>query len=137
MRDLVQKIDDVIIARKKDEVYLELFADQGLLRELSDYFTFEVPGAKFMPQYRNKVWDGKIRLFNNKNHTLYYGLIHHVAKFCQERQYMLKLDNNIEAADNWSLRDTKSLRRNCNYHLKLESIREKHLHMLYGTVEVF
>ena len=107
MRDLVQKIDDVIIARKKDEVYLELFADQGLLRELSDYFTFEVPGAKFMPQYRNKVWDGKIRLFNNKNHTLYYGLIHHVAKFCQERQYMLKLDNNIEAADNWSLRDTK------------------------------
>ena len=47
MRDIVTKIDDVIIARKKNEVFLELFADQGLLRELSDFFTFEVPGAKF------------------------------------------------------------------------------------------
>ena len=106
MRDIVTKIDDVIIARKKNEVFLELFADQGLLRELSDFFTFEVPGAKFMPQYRNKVWDGKIRLFNNKDHTLYYGLIHHIDRFCKEREYTLKLDDSIEAADNWSLRDT-------------------------------
>ena len=59
-----------------------------------------------MPQVRNKVWDGKIRLFNNRNHTLYYGLINHIAKFCQEREYKLKIDKNIEAADNWSLQDT-------------------------------
>ena len=40
MRDIVSKIEDVLIIRKKDEVYMEVFADDGLLRELSDYFTF-------------------------------------------------------------------------------------------------
>ena len=49
---------------KVNEVYLELEVDEDVSRELSDYFTFEVPGAKFMPQYRNRMWDGKIRLFS-------------------------------------------------------------------------
>ena len=30
--------------------------------ELNDFFTFEVPGFKYMPAYKNKMWDGKIRL---------------------------------------------------------------------------
>ena len=49
---------------KVNEVYLTLEVDDSLERELSDYFTFEVPGAKFMPHYRKKLWDGKIRLFS-------------------------------------------------------------------------
>ena len=36
---------------KINEVYLELEVDEDVSRELCDYFTFEVPGAKFMPQY--------------------------------------------------------------------------------------
>ena len=27
------------------------------LKELSTYFTFEVPNAKFMPTVRNRMWD--------------------------------------------------------------------------------
>ena len=49
---------------KVNEVYLHLEVDSSLSRELADYFTFEVPGAKFMPTYRNRMWDGKIRLFS-------------------------------------------------------------------------
>ena len=51
-----------MIISKKNEVYLIVETDKGVARELSDFFTFEVPGAKFMPQYRNRMWDGKIRL---------------------------------------------------------------------------
>ena len=50
---------------KKNEVYLtlsDLSSSQN--QELSDFFTFEVPGAKFMPMVRNRMWDGKIRLFS-------------------------------------------------------------------------
>ena len=36
---------------KVNEVYLELEVDEDVSRELSDYFTFEVPGAKFMPHF--------------------------------------------------------------------------------------
>ena len=41
--------------------------DLGLLQDLSDFFTFEVPGARFMPAYRNRIWDGKIRLYSPAN----------------------------------------------------------------------
>ena len=55
-------MSDVII-RKKNEVYLQVKTPPHITYELSDHFTFEVEGAKFMPAYRNKHWDGKIRLF--------------------------------------------------------------------------
>jgi superfamily II DNA or RNA helicase len=71
----------------KDEVNVKIECDRGLAQELSDYFTFEVPGAKFMPSYKNRMWDGKIRLFNTASHTLYKGLVRRVEKFCQDRDY--------------------------------------------------
>jgi len=67
---------------KVNEVYLQLEVDDSLERELSDYFTFEVPGAKFMPQYRNKMWDGKIRLFSPHNGRIYVGLLPYIKEFC-------------------------------------------------------
>ena len=60
---------------KKDEVYLEVRTEQSTARALADFFTFEVPGAKFMPAYRNRIWDGKIRLFSPANGELYVGLL--------------------------------------------------------------
>jgi hypothetical protein len=47
-----------LIISKKNEVYLQVKAEPHVYYELADQFTFEVPGA-FMPQYRNKYWDGK------------------------------------------------------------------------------
>ena len=47
---------------KVNEVHLKVETEPSIARELADYFTFEVPGHKFMPAYRNKIWDGKIRL---------------------------------------------------------------------------
>ena len=71
----------------KDEVNVKIECDRGLAQELSDYFTFEVPGAKFMPSYKNRMWDGKIRLFNTATYTIYKGLIARIKKFCQDRDY--------------------------------------------------
>ena len=47
---------------KKNEVYLKVNAEPSIARTISDFFTFEVPGARFMPAFRNRVWDGKIIL---------------------------------------------------------------------------
>ena len=41
-----------MLVSKINEVYLQLKVDDDLERELTDYFTFEVPGAKYMPHYR-------------------------------------------------------------------------------------
>ena len=61
---------------KKNEVYLTVDAEPSTARALSDFFTFEVPGARFMPAYRNRIWDGKIRLYSPANGELYLSLIH-------------------------------------------------------------
>ena len=79
---------------KKNEVYLKVDSDPHVFYDLSDQFTFELPGAKFMPQYRNKYWDGKIRLFNVKNGEIYVGLLDKIQKFCEDHEYTYEfLDN--------------------------------------------
>ena len=55
-------------------------------RDLGEFFTFEVPGFKFMPQYRNRVWDGKIRLFSYQTGQIYAGLYPYVLKWCADNE---------------------------------------------------
>ena len=52
------------LIKKKNEVYIKVDTEPHIHKELADHFCFEVPGAKFMPQYKSRVWDGKIRLYS-------------------------------------------------------------------------
>jgi superfamily II DNA or RNA helicase len=88
-------MSDVLEVYKKDEVYLKIDCDRGTAMELSQYFTFEVPGAKFIPSVRNKLWDGKIRLFNVNTRQIYVGLIQHIIRFCKERDYEINIHDGI------------------------------------------
>ena len=81
---------------KKDEVSLKILSDDsGSLRELGEHFTFFAEGYKFMPAYRNKIWDGKIRLFNMRDQTLPYGLLEQLLRFSEERNYKVELPSEI------------------------------------------
>ena len=80
---------DVVI-HYMDNTNARVECDASIAQELSDFFTFDVPGAQFSPQYRNRYWDGKIRLFNNKNLTIYAGLVQHVVEFCKLNDYTYK-----------------------------------------------
>ena len=62
---------NTLIISKANEVYMKVDAEPVIRQELSDYFTFTVPGAKFMPAYRNRMWDGKMRLYNAMTKELY------------------------------------------------------------------
>ena len=81
---------------KVNEVYLELEVDEDVSRELSDYFTFEVPGAKFMPQYRNRMWDGKIRLFSPRNGRIYVGLLPYIKEYCTKKSIEYIIEKGVE-----------------------------------------
>jgi superfamily II DNA or RNA helicase len=72
---------------KVNEVYAKIECEKHIAKEVSEYFTFFVPGYTFVPAYRNKIWDGKIRLFDSRNSQIYMGLIGNVEEFCQERDY--------------------------------------------------
>jgi len=77
---------DVII-QKKNEVYLSVDCEPHIKYELSEYFTFEVPNAKFMPQYKRKLWDGKIKLFSPADGQIYVGLYDYLVDWLEAREY--------------------------------------------------
>ena len=81
--------------QKKNEVYNVVTTEPHIHRErLSEYFTFEVPEAKFMPLYRNKVWDGKIRLYSPGNGEIYGGLTEHLLHWCKTMRYTISYEDN-------------------------------------------
>ena len=86
-----------IIIDKVNEVYLKIEAEADIRRELGEYFTFEVPGYKFMPAYQNRVWDGKIRLFSYATGQIYAGLYLYIKNWCKE--------NNIHVVDGTKIKE--------------------------------
>jgi superfamily II DNA or RNA helicase len=84
---------DKLIIEKLNDVYMRIQSDASVAMELSEHFTFSVPNARFSPQFRNKVWDGKIRLFALAGRTLYLGLIPYVEEFAKQRNYQIEYVN--------------------------------------------
>jgi superfamily II DNA or RNA helicase len=97
---------DTVQVEKYDEVYIKIKAEPSIMMELSEYFTFEVPGAKFMPAYRSKFWDGKIRLLNVMTGLLYAGLTKYIEEFCKSREYELEYTSDF-SSENFSVKEAK------------------------------
>ena len=92
---------ELINVKKIDDVYIRCECEASTSQELTDYFTFNVPNAKFHPLYKNKVWDGKIRIFNYMNRTVYAGLLPYVIKFCKDRDYKLQIEDSLAPNSNY------------------------------------
>ena len=88
-----------LILTKKNDVHLVIEADEDVRRDLGEHFTFSVPGFKFMPAYRSRHWDGKIRLFSYTNGQIYTGLYPYILNWCKE--------NNVQVVDGTKIKDTK------------------------------
>jgi superfamily II DNA or RNA helicase len=74
-----------VVCSKLDNVYMRLDCEPSTLTLLKEYFTFEVPNAKFMrgKNSRYKNWDGKISLLDMRSRKMYIGLFDDVKKFCE------------------------------------------------------
>lgn len=90
---------------KLNEVYLKIDTDDGLAKELECYFTFEVPGAKFMPAVKKRRWDGKVRLFSSKTGKIYVGLLSYIKEFCERNDLEYEVEKGIENEQNISRED--------------------------------
>jgi superfamily II DNA or RNA helicase len=83
-----------ILLEKINSVWCRVKCDPGIQAELSQLFEFEVPGAKFMPSYKSKKWDGKIRLLKpaKDGPKIYAGLYHHIKQYALEKNYSFDSD---------------------------------------------
>ena len=87
---------DTLVIKKLNEAFMHIECEPSVERELSEHFCFFVPGYKFMPAYRNRMWDGKIRLFDQRKKTLYTGLFKYLKEFCEIRDYNVVTDGLID-----------------------------------------
>jgi superfamily II DNA or RNA helicase len=85
-----------ITIRPLNDVHVQVLCEPGIAHELSEFFTFMVPGAKFMPSYKSRYWDGKMRLFNVMTGVIYRGLVSHILAFARERDYSCAVDDRLE-----------------------------------------
>jgi len=82
---------------KKNEVYLILEnLEPHEAAELASFFTFEVPNAKFMPMVRNRMWDGKIRLFSPGTGEIYVGLLPYIKEYCKNNNVKYTIEEGVE-----------------------------------------
>lgn len=76
-------------------VHMKISADSGTKMELEQYFMFRPEGYQFVPSYKNRVWDGYIRIFQAMRPTLYVGLLSYLQKFCNDRGYELRVNGEM------------------------------------------
>ena len=74
---------------------MHIDASNGVYYELSDYFSFMAENFQWSPKYRNKIWDGRIRLYALRTNTLYIGLLPKLVKFCRERGYKIEFVDDL------------------------------------------
>ncbi len=131
-----------IILHKKNEAFIQFECERSVAQELSDYFTFFVPGYQFTPAYKQKIWDGKIRLANLRDYTIYHGLVPYIEKFSKERDYNLEIDDKISNTENFSLVEAVDFSRSLNlpfeprdYQIQsfVHSVRNKRILLLSPT----
>jgi superfamily II DNA or RNA helicase len=115
-------MSDLVIS-KKDEVYAKITCEKHITKELSEYFTFFVPGYQFVPAYRNRIWDGKIRMFNLQTNQIYLGLLPYIEAFCNERKYTFDYgDPRPDIEDEYSVYHAKKFIGDLNIHARGEPI---------------
>jgi superfamily II DNA or RNA helicase len=115
-------MSDLVIS-KKDEVYAKITCEKHITKELSEYFTFFVPGYQFVPAYRNRIWDGKIRMFNLQTNQIYLGLLPYIETFCNERSYTFDYgDPRPDVEDEYSVYHAKKFIDSLNIHARGEPI---------------
>jgi len=83
-----------LVISKSNEVFLKVKTEPHIEYELRDHFKFEVPNAKFMPQYRGRNWNGEIHLFDMRSKQIYVGLLDKIVSFCKNYGYSYKFEDN-------------------------------------------
>lgn len=86
-----------INVRYHDELFMIIETSQSIEYELRDEFSFFANNYKFNPKYKYGMWDGKIRLYNSRDRTLYIGLLYDLFKFAKKNGYSISISKEDKA----------------------------------------
>ena len=128
MTDLI--IDDI------DSVYVKVACERSIAKELSDFFTIKVPVHKFMPAYRNRIWDGQIKLYNIYKQEIYSGLHDYVLKFAADRIYSVQ-DNTRSCGEDLTVEQVSDFIKTLNLSVsgKHVTVHSHQLESIYHSIK--
>lgn len=129
------------IIHNKNEAYIHIRCDEGKGWELRDAFSFRPPGFQFVPAYKQKLWDGYLRLYSPTTGLIYRGLAPQVIKWITERGYTYEYEDEVydssfslsEATDFVSSLNPKHSPRDYQMDAFVHSIRSKRRIVLSPT----
>jgi superfamily II DNA or RNA helicase len=79
------KVD--ILVKKLNETSCQVFAEESIYKEISDNFKFWIPSAIYQKSYKEKLWDGYIRLYNKGTSTLPLGLESKLKSYAESNDF--------------------------------------------------
>lgn len=83
-----------VIVKFRDYSYVYVEAENAILMELRNYFSFEVDGARFNPKFKYGAWDGKIRLLTSEG-LLPIGLVGALTRYCGSNEISCEVEHRI------------------------------------------
>lgn len=90
---------------KVNDVFIRVHAEPSILMEMAERFQFYVPGYQFSPAFKNKQWDGKIRLLHVMTGRIYLGLMAQIFTWCKDHEYSITFDEALKPTDSMSDED--------------------------------
>ena len=76
---------------KLNESFLKIDCENRIGKQLFDHFSYFKPGYQFSTAFKNDLWDGKEKLFNQYDWTLPVGLFEDLKMFAKVMDYEIKV----------------------------------------------
>lgn len=119
----------------KNNVYFKALCDPSVAQELHEHFSFDAPGARFHPLFRNKVWDGKLRLYSMFTKELYVGLLPYLEHFAEVNNYSINYEEFHQEADSTTIENVKEFVDSLDLSLpNNEKIRDYQIEAIYEAI---
>lgn len=96
-----------------NESYVKVHCDEGIFRELHDYFTIKIDNGH---HFRMKKWNGKLKLLDARNRQIYRGLIPYIKDYCQSKDISINT-NNLDIENEISLFEVQKFVESLNIHI--------------------
>lgn len=82
--------------QKIDNVHIQVIADPHVRMGLSEHFSRYAKNYQFSPEYKARVWNGKIYHFNYTTGVIYAGLILDVLEYLKENGIKAAVDAEVK-----------------------------------------
>ncbi len=109
-------IEDTLIVETVNNSFIYIDTEDCIAREMAEYFSFMTPNYKFMPRFKNGLWDGKTRLYNRMGSTLPAGLFGILSKFASDNDYKLIDRRTLSIYKNATVDDIEAFCKDLNPH---------------------